>query len=92
MVQLFFLMKEEIKLAFKLKDKCIIANMPKIGDVIIKDKGEVKDNFEIIEEHEYYFVGIAQRLKFKECFTKTSFALKEFKILRKQEPLIEGAV
>lgn len=68
--------------AFKFKDPKIIARMPKVGDTIIKSKGEIKDDFVIIEEYEHYFLGVAQRLKYKECFTKSSFALNEFEIIR----------
>lgn len=79
-------------MAFKFKDKDVIAKMPKIGDIIIKDRGEVKDSFIVVKEYENYFLAVAQRLKFRECFTKTSFALKEFKIQRKDETLMKGVI
>lgn len=79
-------------MAFKFKDKDIIARMPQIGDIVVKDRGEVKDNFVVIKEYENYFLAVAQRLKFRECFTKASFALKEFEIQRKDAILMEGAV
>jgi|GEM_PF-4504006 len=71
-------------MAFRYNSSIIVERMPKLGDIVIKDRGEVKDNFVIVEEHECYFLGISQRLKYKECFTKASFALKEFKIQRKE--------
>ncbi|MCD2347561.1 hypothetical protein [Clostridium guangxiense] len=70
-------------MAFKYKDSAIARRMPQLGDIVIKDRGEVKDKFVIVEEHEYFFLGVAQRLKYKECFTKASFALREFKIQKK---------
>lgn len=79
-------------MAFKFKDKEIIARMPQIGDIVIKDRGEVKDNFIVVKEYQNYFLAVAQRLKFRECFTKASFALKEFKIQRKDAILMEGVV
>lgn len=84
MVWLFSYKREMIKVAFKYNSSIIVERMPKLGDIVIKDRGEVKDNFVIVEEHEYYFLGMAQRLKYRECFTKASFALKEFKIQRKE--------
>lgn len=84
MVQLFFYKKEMNKVVFRYNNSVINERMPKLGDIVIKDRGEVKDNFVIVEEHKYYFIGVAQRLKYKECFTKVSFALKEFKIQRKE--------
>lgn len=71
-------------MAFRYNSSIIAERMPKLGDIVIKDRGEVKDDFVIVEEHEHYFLGIAQRLKYRECFTKASFALKEFKIQRKE--------
>ncbi|KHD38166.1 hypothetical protein NL50_01270 [Clostridium acetobutylicum] len=60
---------------FKIK-----AIMPKVGDVIIKDCGEIKDNFVIAKEYENYFLAISARLGFKECFTKASFFTCELKV------------
>lgn len=68
--------------AFKFKDPKIIARMPQIGDIVVKNRGEVKDNFVVIKEYENYFLTVAKRLKFKECFTKSNFALCEFEIIR----------
>lgn len=86
MVQLIFLKREKINLSIGIKytDSNVISRMPKIGDVVIKDRGEVKENYVITEEHEHYFLGVAERLKFKECFSKVGFALGEFKIRRRK--------
>lgn len=71
-------------MAFRYNSSIIVERMPQVGDIVIKDRGEVKDDFLIVEEHECYFLGIAQRLKYRECFTKASLALKEFKIQRRE--------
>lgn len=71
-------------MAFRYNSSIIVERMPKLGDIVVKDRGETKDNFVIVEEHEHYFLGIAQRLRYRECFTKASFALNEFKIQRKE--------
>ncbi|URZ15463.1 hypothetical protein [Clostridium felsineum] len=70
--------------AFKFSDKDIVEKMPHIGDVVVKSRGEVKDKFIIIKEYECFFLAVAQRLGFRECFSKASFALSEFKIERKE--------
>ncbi|MCR3758463.1 hypothetical protein KYB31_05565 [Clostridium felsineum] len=67
---------------FRYSDSEIIDKMPHVGDVVVKSRGEVKDNFKIIKEYECFFLGVAQRLGFRECFSKASFALEEFKVER----------
>lgn len=69
----------------KQKDQKIALRMPKLGDIVIKDRGEVKENFIIVKEYEKFFLGIGERLGYKETFSKTSFALNELKILRQKE-------
>ncbi|MFL0251501.1 hypothetical protein ACJDT4_13855 [Clostridium neuense] len=79
-------------MGFKFKDNGIITRMPHIGDIVVKDRGEVKDNFIVIKEYKDYFLAVSQRLKFRECFSKASFALKELKIQRRENFIKEGAV
>lgn len=69
----------------RYNDLNIILKMPRIGDVVVKDRGEVKENFIIVKEYKYFFLGIGERLKYKETFSKASFALNELKIQRKKK-------
>lgn len=70
---------------FRYSDSKIIDKMPNIGDVVVKSRGEVKDNFLIVREYECFFLGVAKRLGFRECFSKSSLALGEFKVERTEK-------
>ncbi|URZ00642.1 hypothetical protein [Clostridium felsineum] len=57
----------------------IKGKMPKVGNTILKNRGEIRGEFTIIKEYENYFLAISKRLGFKECFSKASFFTQEIK-------------
>lgn len=64
----------------KLKDPRIKQFLPNIGDRIVKDIGEVKENFVVVKKYNTFVLGIGDRTNTRECFSLISLVLGEYPI------------